>query len=459
MSFEIASAGEHGLWLDASRASAGIYLVPRKDIGRLSQAGEPSGRTRHALLLLRKHLAGRRVSALRRVPGERTLVLEAGTVALVLRLSGAAAATLAVDGVAVATFGEGREAWPPPPPDAEREAAWTAAADSRPTLRLPAPLDAAHDGDLVAGRAVELGGVGARGGTLVHPATWCHAAVLYLEARLRGARFERQRRVVLGRARTEARRLARLEGHLARDVESLPDAVLLRRGAEALLAAPQAAPPGAVETRVPDPYEPGRQISVPLDPRLSLRANADRLFEKARRIDRGRKQVDARLAETRAALEVARERESRAERARDVSDLDPSPPEHRETTDEGGAGPRHYLSSRGLSILVGRGARENHHLTFAVARPEDLWLHARDVPGAHVILRDNEGRAGPEDQREAAEVAAFFSEARGDSGIDVHVTRRKHVRAAGGGPGRVKVSYSETLRVTPRDPDGRLRRR
>ena len=94
-----------------------------------------------------------------------------------------------------------------------------------------------------------------------------------------------------------------------------------------------------------------------------------------------------------------------------------------------------------------------------MARPEDLWLHARDVPGAHVILRDNEGRAGAEDLREAAEVAAFFSEARSASQVDVHVTRRKHVRPARGGPGRVFVAHSDTLRVAPRDPSGRLRRR
>jgi predicted ribosome quality control (RQC) complex YloA/Tae2 family protein len=88
-----------------------------------------------------------------------------------------------------------------------------------------------------------------------------------------------------------------------------------------------------------------------------------------------------------------------------------------------------------------------------------VWLHARDVPGAHVILRDPEGRAAPEDQREAAEVAAFFSQAAPQSQVDVHVTRRKHVRAARGGAGRVVVGHSETLRVVPRDPEGRLRRR
>jgi predicted ribosome quality control (RQC) complex YloA/Tae2 family protein len=76
-----------------------------------------------------------------------------------------------------------------------------------------------------------------------------------------------------------------------------------------------------------------------------------------------------------------------------------------------------------------------------------------------VILRDNEGRAGAEDLREAAEVAAFFSEARSETRVDVHATRRKHVRPGRGGPGRVFIGHSETLRVKPRDPEGRLRRR
>jgi predicted ribosome quality control (RQC) complex YloA/Tae2 family protein len=123
------------------------------------------------------------------------------------------------------------------------------------------------------------------------------------------------------------------------------------------------------------------------------------------------------------------------------------------------AGPRHYLTSRGLSVLVGRGARENQQLTFKSARPEDLWLHARGVPGSHVILRDPEGRASADDLREAAEIAAYCSDASAEARIDVHVVRRKHVRPAGGGAGRVSFSSSETLRVAPRDPEGRLRRR
>jgi predicted ribosome quality control (RQC) complex YloA/Tae2 family protein len=168
-------------------------------------------------------------------------------------------------------------------------------------------------------------------------------------------------------------------------------------------------------------------------------------------------QLAARLIETRRELAAARGVEARAEGAVMLADLEA--PLAAQTELRGASETRHYLTTRGLSVLVGRGAQENHQLTFSVARPEDLWLHARDVPGAHVIVRDNEGRAAAEDMREAAELAAFFSDARQEARVDVHVTRRKHVRPAKGGPGRVQVFHSDTIRVTPRNPEGRLRRR
>jgi predicted ribosome quality control (RQC) complex YloA/Tae2 family protein len=201
-------------------------------------------------------------------------------------------------------------------------------------------------------------------------------------------------------------------------------------------------------------------LVIALDPRLGGLANAERLFDKARRVERARHQIALRLRETRSALLPAREGEAVVLDARDMREL-PGRADDAGARDRGDAGsrPRHYLTGRGLSVLVGRNARENHHLTFRVARAEDLWLHARDAPGAHVVLRDNEGRAGADDLREAAEVAAFFSEARGESLVDVHVTRRKHVKPARGGPGRVFVAHSDTLRVAPRDPEGRLRKR
>jgi predicted ribosome quality control (RQC) complex YloA/Tae2 family protein len=293
--------------------------------------------------------------------------------------------------------------------------------------------------------------------------SWTAAAALFLRARLRGQRFARAQRAVVDAATREARRAAQLLVHLEGDLRGLPAAGELRRQAEALLACGRRDTAGAGELDVPDPYQPQSHLRVRVDPGLTLPANADRLFAKARRIERARAQVEARIADTRAHLDRARAGEAALRAARNHAELGgragPSPLSVRGATPSTGAGARHYLTGRGLSVLVGRGARENHRLTFGVAGPEDVWLHARDVPGAHVILRDPEGRAAADDLREAAELAAFFSEAARQGQVDVHVTRRKHVRPAKGGAGRVIVAHSDTLRVAPRDPEGRLRRR
>ena len=502
-------AGERNeLWLDAGRGTAGAYFLTRAERRTIPVAEETGGPSHQALLHLRKRLRGARLLALDRVAGERALLLRAGDATVALRLWGAAPSlTLAVDGEPLASLGAGPSAWPPPPATPERE--WTELdaarvasamaqpsparallaacpglgpmlaraladgrvswpelrvllADPRPTLVAPAPLASLHDADLQEAGALSLLPVALPGveGTRLHPASWREAAATFLARRRRGILFRSRLTATVEGMRRDERRLRALEGHLARDLEDLPLAEPLRRQAEALLASPGTGTAGENEVEVSDPYDPGARVRVRIDTRLSLPANADRLFDKARRLERARRQVQDRLAETRDALEAARAREARALSARDLDDLvgsaGPPAPARAEAA---GRGPRHYLTGGGLSVLVGRGARENHRLTFAVAAPDDFWLHARDVPGAHVILRDPEGRARPDDLREAAELAAFFSEARTQAQIDVHVARRKHVRAARGGHGRVRIAHSDTLRVAPRDPERRLRRR
>jgi hypothetical protein len=513
--FEVSGSRDRCLWLDAGRGTAGIYWPPR-EAARAPHEPSPapvSGRARQALLHLRKHVDGARVASIERVAGERWVVLETRDARLVLRLSGSAPAlSLVLEGSALGRLGEGSEAWPRPPGSPEREwdgldpvafeaavaaaqaggrslvravlaacpglgpllaretdgsAASFAALQERlrgaaPTLLVPGPPDTWHDVDLAEPGAVAIAPIVSGGGlrSVLRPPSWLEAGALFLGARRRALEFERARRAALDEARRRIRRLEQLEANLAQDLAGLADERDLRRRAEALLAFARGAEAGRESVEVEDPYEPGRRLTVTLDPRLGGLANAERMFDKARRIERARHQVELRRRETRSELAAAREREAFVLDARDRREL-PGPGEGAGPGERGdaAAGPRHYLTGRGLSVLVGRNARENHHLTFRVARAEDLWLHARDAPGAHVVLRDNEGRAGADDLREAAEVAAFFSEARGESLVDVHVTRRKHVKPAKGGPGRVFVAHSDTLRVPPRDPEGRLRKR
>lgn len=442
------------LWLDASRRAAGLYLVDRQATAVIEERDPEAlpGRDRHALLLVRKHFDGRRLQALDAPEGRRALLLDFGGPSLVLRISGTPALSVVLDGAAVATLGEGAVAWPLPahspvslPPPAA------------PVIVLPAPLEAVRDRDLAPPGAVRFAATQAEADFALDARSWVEAAAVFLVARRRGARFEVAQRRAVQEAGREARRLGRLEQNLAADLAGLPDAESLRRQAEAILAHPEQVPRGRSEARITDPWSEADTLRVTLDARLDAHDNATRLFARARRIERSREQVALRLRETSHELEEARRAEARAAGAENLGDLVARAEEPRGS--QGGGAPRHYLTAHGLSILVGRGARENHHLTFSVAKPDDLWLHARDVPGSHVVLRDPEGRAGADDLREAAEVAAFFSDARAESRVDVHVTRRKHVRPAKGGPGRVHVFHSDTMRVAPRDPEGRLRRR
>ena len=512
---EVSRSPSRRLWIDAGRGTAGVYSVSRETARRLGRAGddEPTGRARQALLHLRKHLDGARVTGLARVPGERTVVVETSGGTLVLRLSGPAPAlTLARDHEALGTLGDGPPAWPPPSAAPEREwdrlspadfeVAVSAARASgrslarsvlsacpglgpvlaretdgsarsfaalverlrapRPTLSAPGPRETWHDSDL-GGDAVVLLPIplDRPGAVLLHPASWLDAAEVLLEARRRGLAFERRRLCALAAARRRLRRLEHLERNLDRDLAGAPDSSSLRREAEALLAFSHGVAPGVSEVVVPDPYEPERRLRIRVNPMLGGVANAEARFDKARRAGRATQQITVRLRETRSALEAERRRERLLLEARDGVELaaHEAEPDAGPSHGEAPRSPRLYLTSHGLAIHAGRSASENHHLTFRVARPEDLWLHARDVPGSHVILRDPEGRAGADDLREAAEVAAFFSDARKEALVDVHVTRRKHVRPARGGPGRVFVGHSDTLRVAPRDPEGRLRRR
>jgi predicted ribosome quality control (RQC) complex YloA/Tae2 family protein len=114
-------------------------------------------------------------------------------------------------------------------------------------------------------------------------------------------------------------------------------------------------------------------------------------------------------------------------------------------------GMRRYLSSDGYEVLVGRTARDNDQLTFRVARPNDLWLHAGDYPGSHVIIRNSSRNQIPHRTIiEAAQLAAKFSQASKDSKVTIHYTRRKFLsKPKGAAPGLVRMSTFKTITVEP----------
>lgn len=122
------------------------------------------------------------------------------------------------------------------------------------------------------------------------------------------------------------------------------------------------------------------------------------------------------------------------------------------------AGVRHYRSSDGYEILVGRTDRDNDTLTLRVAKSFDLWFHVADYPGSHVLLRNPQRQPVPvRTITEAAQLAAQFSHARLDTRVAVNYCERKFVtKQKGFAPGQVRLSAFKTVLVEPREAGERV---
>ncbi len=201
---------------------------------------------------------------------------------------------------------------------------------------------------------------------------------------------------------------------------------------------------------------PELETSIKLDPGLSPSESAEKLFRRYRKLRDARNRIPGLLES--AETEVGRLEDIStfvrlAQSEGELRDLERSlNREQRERTTTGKREKRRgpvRFHRNGDALMVGRNARENEEVTFRLAQRDDLWLHARQRTGAHVVLHPA-GAPEHEVLEAAAAVAAYFSEGRNDTAVDVDVTRVRDVRKISGGPpGRVTYRGERTLRVTP----------
>jgi predicted ribosome quality control (RQC) complex YloA/Tae2 family protein len=113
---------------------------------------------------------------------------------------------------------------------------------------------------------------------------------------------------------------------------------------------------------------------------------------------------------------------------------------------------RRFKTTDGYEVMVGRNDRDNDALTFRAARPQDIWLHAADYPGSHVVVRNPNRETVPHKTIvEAAELAAFYSQAKREGKAAVHYTQKKFVsKPPRAKPGLVRLSSFKTVMVEPR---------
>ena len=304
------------------------------------------------------------------------------------------------------------------------------------------------------------------------PAT---TAGLYYEC-LEAAEHLRARIAALGAiVRTEVGRAVGAERRAREGARAFEGADELGRHAEAILAGMTIARRSGDAVVVPDPYDAeGGSLTIPAPPGVPLARVAEDLFRKQRRARRGAHTAAARADALRSRIQALDALAVRHEHARTETDtaaleaelralgiavgLARSPRAARAQAATGKpalSGFRLLTSADGFTILVGQTARDNDRLTFKVAAPDDIWLHASGVPGAHVVIRAAEKGASPPTStlHEAAKAAAWFSDARGSALVDVQWTRRKNVRRARGAPaGTVLVKRFEIVRVRPAAP-------
>lgn len=262
----------------------------------------------------------------------------------------------------------------------------------------------------------------------------------------------------------------KLQQNLNRDLDAHGDAEQHRRTGELLLANLTTASRNGGRVKLTDYYSAGEPvIELEIDEHQSLKDEAARYFARYSKAKRAREAITRRLKESEQELDQLRARAIKLETIVSQQDdkalddlIGPKKSEKASKSKTRQAtklpGIRRYRSSDGFEVLVGRGARENDYLTFKVAGPHDVWLHAADYPGSHVVIRNPTRKEVPHRTIiEAAQLAARFSHAAADGKVDIHYTHRKFLtKPKGAAAGLVRMSSFRSLTVEPGENIERL---
>ena len=209
-----------------------------------------------------------------------------------------------------------------------------------------------------------------------------------------------------------------------------------------------------------DNYYTSEKITIVLDKALTPNQNAQRYFKKYQKLKEAVKHLTGLIEETKETIQYLESVETALSQA-SLTEI----AEIREELIQTGfirrrqrekiqkrKKPEKYLATDGKTIiLVGRNNLQNDELTFKMAKKEELWFHAKDIPGSHVVIT---GNLQPSDEvkTDAAELAAYFSKARLSNLVQVDMIEVKKLnKPTGGKPGFVTYTGQKTLRVTPNE--------
>lgn len=216
----------------------------------------------------------------------------------------------------------------------------------------------------------------------------------------------------------------------------------------------------AVDNYYADPVE---RIAIPLDRQLTPGENAQRYYKKYQKLKAARDMAIVQREQTLNELDYLEGQLDNLTKCTAENELSELIEELKDQgyikRDKGGkkkmklaaSKPMHFVSSTGADIYVGKNNRQNDDLTLRFASPNDIWMHTKNIPGSHVIVKG----ASEQDtatMTEAALLAAYYSRARGSENVAVDYTPRKYVKKpAGAKPGMVIYTTNKTAYVTPNE--------
>ncbi len=220
---------------------------------------------------------------------------------------------------------------------------------------------------------------------------------------------------------------------------------------------------GTDEIELPDPYRENEEITIPLKENKSLADNAQRYYEKAKDARKSYKEPKNRLVEVEKKLNLTKKLEKEFEAVDNLPDFEQWMKDNGDHLEQIGVGEdpeeqfrspfRKYKVGK-HEVWIGKSAKSNDEL-LSRAHKEDVWLHARGVPGSHALIRMGNRKDYPPQEviLKAASYAAHFSKARGTETAPVMYTKRKYIgKSKGAPPGQVTVKFENVVMVPPHKP-------
>ena len=248
---------------------------------------------------------------------------------------------------------------------------------------------------------------------------------------------------------------------LQKDLAHADDAETQRMLADTIMANIYQIKKGQTSADLINIYD-GQPVTVSLSPMLSPTDNAQAYYKRYNKYKRAQTEVRLQIDATQEMLTYLASLDASLVTATSKSEIEEIRQEmiaaglikifgkKKKTASLQRSQPLHIRLSEDTDIYIGKNNKQNDYVTFTIGAPRDLWLHTKDIPGSHVILKTTLPEARPQDVQLAVQLAAWFSKAQGGSNVPVDCVQRRYVKKPSGSkPGFVIFTNQTTCYTTP----------